>query len=454
MLKTGKYALLCLGILLGIAAMVSVTSGQTQDPSEPIKTLNFQAAEIRSVVRFLADYGNVNVVVAPAVQGNVTISLRDVTWKQALEIIGQTYDLAVVYEEAGYIRILPAADYRREMTDLKKYQQEQNTLTEMETRIIKINNSTSSSIVDAVQSLLSPRGKATADPRTNSIVLQEIPENIDKVVEYITKLDQPPKQIKISAQLLEVNSRSLSELGVNWNLNGYDGDAIAAPSADLYRDDNALAGEGANAGDNVNRTRSAVSQNTDYTGSDAAGQFWVRTIQDNWDLEARVSALIDDGKGKILAHPEITTIDNSEARIQMGQKVPIKQFDQSGNTIITFEEVGTLLKVTPHITSANKILMHLMPERSTYEFGQAGVIINTNNAETNVVVENGQTAVIGGLTTQDEIENHIGLPILKDIPLLGYLFSYKHKEITNRDLVIFVTPTIVDDYAAVEMENK
>jgi type IV pilus secretin PilQ/predicted competence protein len=453
MLKTGKYALLCLGILLGIMAMVSVTSGQTQDPSEPIKTLNFQAAEIRSVVRFLADYGNVNVVVAPAVQGNVTISLRDVTWKQALEIIGQTYDLAVVYEEAGYIRILPAADYRKEMTDMRKYQQEQTTLTNLDTKIIKISNSTSSSIVDAVQSLLSPRGKATADSRTNSIVLQEIPENIDKVIEYINKLDQPPKQIKISAQLLEVNSRTLSELGVNWNLNGYDGSVVPAPTADLFRGDDALAGQGAAAGSDVNRTRSAATQKTDYTGANAAGQFWVRTIQDSWDLEARISALVDDGKGKILAHPEITTIDNSEARIQMGQKVPIKQFDQSGNTVITFEEVGTLLKVTPHITSANKILMHLMPERSTYEFGQAGVIINTNNAETNVVVENGQTAVIGGLTTQDEIENHIGLPILKDIPLLGYLFSYRHKEITNRDLVIFVTPTIVDDYASVGTEK-
>lgn len=453
MLKTGKYALLCLGILLGIMAMVSVTSGQTQDPSEPIKTLNFQAAEIRSVVRFLADYGNVNVVVAPAVQGNVTISLRDVTWKQALEIIGQTYDLAVVYEEAGYIRILPAADYRKEMTDIKKYQQEQTTLTKLETKIIKISNSTSTSIVDAVQSLLSPRGKATADSRTNSIVLQEIPENIDKVIEYITKLDQPPKQIKISAQLLEVNSRSLSELGVNWNLNGYDGSVVPAPSPDLFRGDDALAGPGASGGSDVNRTRSSTTQKTDYTGANAAGQFWVRTIQDSWDLEARISALVDDGKGKILAHPEITTIDNSEARIQMGQKVPIKQFDQSGNTVITFEEVGTLLKVTPHITSADKILMHLMPERSTYEFGQAGVIINTNNAETNVVVENGQTAVIGGLTTQDEIENHIGLPILKDIPLLGYLFSYKHKEVTNRDLVIFVTPTIVDDYASVGTEK-
>ncbi len=454
MLKTGKYALLCLGILLGITAMVSVTSGQTQDPSEPIKTLNFQAAEIRSVVRFLADYGHVNVVVAPTVQGNVTIALRDVTWKQALEIIGQTYDLAVVYEEAGYIRILPAADYRREMTDIKKYQQEQNTLTDLDTKIIKISNSTSSSIVDAVQSLLSPRGKATADPRTNSIVLQEIPENIDKVIEYISKLDQPPKQIKISAQLLEVNSRSLTELGVNWNLNGYDGSVRPATSPDLFRGADAIAGDGANAGDQVNKTRTSASQNTDLLGTNAAGQFWIRTIQDSWDLEARISALVDDGKGKILAHPEITTIDNSEARIQMGQKVPIKQFDQSGNTVITFEEVGTLLKVTPHITSANKILMHLMPERSTYEYGQAGVIINTNNAETNVVVENGQTAVIGGLTTQDEIENHIGLPILKDIPILGYLFSYKHKEVTNRDLVIFVTPTIVDDYAAVDTENK
>jgi len=446
MLKTGKYALFCLGVLLYATVLVSVSSGEPQDPSETIKTLNFQAAEIRSVIRFLADYGTVNVVVSPTVQGNVTISLRDVTWKQALDIIGRTYDLAVVYEDAGYIRVMPAADYRKEMTESKKYQQEQTTLAQLDTRIIKINNSTSPNIVDAVKSLLSERGKATADPRTNSIVLQEIPENIEKVIEYIKKLDQPPRQIKISAQLLEVNSRSLTELGINWTLNGASGGRVANPSNDVLRTD----GNEAAAGDNVAETRHNTRQMLDYLGDDAAGQFWVKTIQSSWNLEARISALVDDGKGKILAHPEITTIDNSEARIQMGQKVPIKQFDQSGNTIVTFEEVGTLLKVTPHITSDSKILMHLQPERSSYEFGQAGVIINTSNAETNVVVENGQTAVIGGLTTQDEIENHVGLPILKDIPILGYLFSYKKKEITNRDLVIFVTPTIVEDYASME----
>lgn len=447
MFKTGKYVLFILGVALLVTAVVWASSGEQTEPSEPIKTLNFQAAEIRSVIRFLADYGHVNVVVAPAVTGNVTISLSNVTWEQALEIIGRTYDLAVVYEEAGYIRILPATDYRKEMTELKKHHQEQNQLAALDTRIIRINNSTSQSIVDAVKSLLSDRGKATADPRTNSIVLQEIPENIDKVASYIAELDQPPRQIKISAQLLEVNSRSLTEIGIDWNVNGAAGSQTTAPSADQ------LVLNGAAAGDNVAETRHTTRQMLDYLGDDAAGQFWVRTIGSSWDLEAKISALVDDGRGKILAHPEITTIDNEEARIQMGQKVPIKQFDQSGNTIITFEEVGTLLKVTPHITSENKILMHLQPERSTYEFGQAGVIINTNNAETNIVVDNGQTAVIGGLTTQDEIENRVGLPILKDIPLLGYLFSYTKKEIVNRDLVIFVTPTIVEDFAALDTDN-
>lgn len=437
MLKSGKYILFCLGVLLLVTATVSVSTGEIKDSLEPIKTLNFQAAEIRSVIRFLADYAKVNVVVAPAVTGNVTIALTNVTWQEALEIIGRTYDLAVVYEQRGYIRILPAADYRQELTESQKHRQEHDNLVALDTKIIKINNSTSESIVDAVKSLLSARGQATADPRTNSIVLQEIPENMDRVIEYITKLDQPPKQIKISAQLLDIASRTLTELGVDWQFSTADGPQVY----------DAVEGQ------NVAQTRTQTNQYMDLLDETAAGTFWVKTIRNSWDLQAQISALVSDGTGKILAHPEITTIDNSEARIQMGQRVPIKQFDQSGNTVITYEEVGTLLKVTPHITSENKILMHLQPERSTYEFGQAGVIINTNNAETNVVVENGQTAVIGGLTTQDEITTKAGLPILKDIPLLGYLFSYNKKEVINRDLVIFVTPTIVDDFAAIESET-
>ncbi len=433
MVKTGLHKLIYIGLLVALVTSVTVSFGETADPSVPIKNLNFQAADIRSVIRFLADYGRVNVVVAPAVEGNVTIAINDVTWKQALEIIGKTYDLAVVFEEGSYIRVLPAADYRKEVTEEKKALNEQENLVGLDTRVVNISNATASNVVDAVKSLLTPRGKVTADNGTNSIVLQETPGNIDKVIKFITQLDRPPRQIRISAQLLEVSSSNLTELGVDWALNGATGDEVIDPVS----------------GATVQETRHTTSQTLNAGRmTDRAGDFKITTIQPGWDLEARISALVSKGKGKIIAHPEITTVDNSEAKIQAGQKVPIKQFDQSGNTVITFEEVGTLLKVTPHITSENRILMKLTPERSTFEFDPNGVIINTNNALTNVIVENGQTAVIGGLTTQDEVETKVGIPILMDIPVIGNLFSYTKKKIENRDLVIFVTPTIVDNLAS------
>ena len=431
MLRTGIQKLMFIGAMaLTLSAAVSF-GGQTE-VTEPIKNLNFQAAEIRSVIRFLADYGKVNVVVAPTVAGVVTVAVNDVTWKQALEIIGRTYDLAVVYERDGYIRVLPAVDYRKEQTEEKKSQAEQDNLVTLQTRVINISNATAVNVVDAVKSLLTARGKATADPGTNAIVLQEVPSNIDNVIKFISQLDKPPRQIRISAQLLEISSSSLSELGVDWTVNGASGPLVADPVT----------------GDLVQETRHTSSQTLDAGRmTDRAGDFKITTIQDGWNLEARISALVSKGKGKIIAHPEITTVDNSEARIQAGQKVPIKQFDQSGNTVIVFQEVGTLLKVVPHITSENRILMHLMPERSTFAFDPNGVIINTNNAETNVIVENGQTAVIGGLTTQDEVETRMGIPILMDIPVIGSIFSYTKKKVENRDLVIFVTPTIVDNLA-------
>jgi type II secretory pathway component GspD/PulD (secretin) len=192
------------------------------------------------------------------------------------------------------------------------------------------------------------------------------------------------------------------------------------------------------------KSEAAFSQLTDRV-SDPTGTYTFATVQGDFDIEGTVSALVSTNKGKIIAHPEITTVDNGEAYIQMGQRIPIKQFDESGNVVITFEEVGTILRVTPHITSEDRILLQLKPERSSYTFDANGVIINTNNAETNVVVENGQTAVIGGLTTQVEMKTRVGLPILKDIPYLGYLFRYTRNEIANRDLVIFVTPTIVTE---------
>lgn len=422
MLKT--CVLIGLSLLLMIF-LTSATAEEGQDAKEPIKTLQFQSADINSVLTFLADYGGVNVVVSPSVEGTVTIKLANVEWRRAMDIIGRTYDLAVVDEADGYIRVLKAEDYRKEVTENKRHAVEQRELAALETRIVKISNSAAGEVVETVKSLMTDRGKANADERSNSIIIQEVPSNMETVVNYISELDKPAQQIKISAQLLEISSQELQELGVRWSAEG----KYVSNSGREYTQQGEVLGD-----------RSA----------DAVGRYTVGAIQHGWTLDAMVETLMSQGKGKIVAHPEITTLDNTEARIQMGQKVPIKQFDESGNVVIKFEEVGTILVVTPHITAENQILMYLKPERSTYQFDPNGVIINTNNAETHVIVENGQTAVIGGLTTQDEVSSKVGIPLLMDIPLLGTLFRYTNTRMENRDLVIFVTPTIVDNQLAVE----
>lgn len=416
--KTDLKHRLIIGLVLGLLAAAGITA-ETPDTGKPIENLQFQSADIRSVLTFLADYGGVNVVIAPGVEGTVTIKLRDVQWRQAMDIIGRTYNLSVVDEDDGYIRILGAKAHREELTEQEKHRVEQRKLVDLETKIVRISNSVSGDIVTAVKSLLTERGRVDADSRSNSIIIQEVPANMPKLLEYIAELDKPPYQIKISAQLLEIYTDDFSELGFDWNING------------TY----------------ITESGREIRQSGDVNASDVsrpAFHYQVTALQHGWDVTAFVDAIVSNGKGKIIAHPEITTIDNHEARIQMGAKVPIKQFDESGNVVIQFEEVGTILTVTPHITAENRILMYLKPERSTFEFDPSGVIINTSNAETHVIVSNGQTAVIGGLTTEDEIESEHGVPILKDIPILGMLFKYKTKKVESRDLVIFVTPTIVD----------
>ena len=409
-------------LVFGLVALCMIAAAgmtqETPDATKPIENLQFQSADIRSVLTFLADYGGVNVVIAPGVEGTVTIKLRDIQWREAMDIVGRTYNLAVVQEESGYIRILNSREYRTEVSEQEKHRVEQQKMVDLDTKIIKISNSVSGDIMNAVKSLMSERGSVESDPRSNSIIIQDVPDNMERLMGYIAELDKPAHQIKISAQLVEIYTDDMYELGVDWYAGG----------TEVFDHHSVTQGLDINASD---VSKSVVSYQVAVAGT-------------GYDVRAMVDAIVANGRGKIIAHPEITTIDNHEARIQMGARVPVKQFDESGNVVIQFEEVGTMLTVTPHITAENQILMNLKPERSTFEFDPNGVIINTSNAQTTVIVANGQTAVIGGLTTEDEIESEHGVPILKDIPILGMLFKYKTKKTESRDLVIFVTPTIVE----------
>lgn len=422
-LISATSTVLVVALFVFTLAPAVVSQSGVSNPNKPIETLNFQNAEVTSVLNFLADYGQVNLVTAPQVEGNVTLSLKNVTWQQALDILTKTYNLTAI-KEKSYIRVLPTEDWMKESQLEQQHASQQNAIVPLESRIIDVDNAQAADLVAAVKSLLSQRGGVEVDVRTNSLIVQDIPSNLTKVEAFVKELDRETAQIRISTQLVEVSSVALQEIGVNWDI------LTSKKKADGTQYDSETRMLGA---DKV---------------LDPIIDFTFGTIQDGWNLQAKIAALISDGRGRILAHPVITTVDNKEARIQMGQKIPVKLFDGSGNVVIEYEEVGTILRVTPHITSENRILMHLRPERSTYEFDPNGLIINTNNAETNVVVDNGQTVVIGGLTTQDLIETEVGVPILKDIPIIGYLFKYTKKRVENRDLVIFVTPTIVENSLA------
>jgi len=402
-----------------------------------IKSLSLTNADIRSVMMYLSSYSDINIVVSPQVDAEITMILSNVTWRQSLDIILETYGLVGV-EENNYIRVVKAEDYYAEKRALEQYNAEQSTLKNLRTRIVGVKFNVAKEISDAVKGLLSGRGTVAVDERTNSLILRDLPDNLDRIEELIVVLDKETRQIKISAQLLEIESRTLRELGVDWRILEGDGTTLYDPLSDPA---NPKAVE-------YWPFSNYKQESSTQMASDPIGDFFFHRTEGDFLLNAALKISESSNKVKVIAHPEVTTVDNVEAFIQMGQKIPIKQFDPSGNTVITFYDVGIQLRVTPHVTSENRVLMNLKPERSSYQFDPNGVIINTQNAETNVVVDNGQTTVIAGLTSQQEISLRVGLPILKDIPLLGYLFSYDKKEVQSNDLVIFVTPTIVEEQIA------
>jgi type IV pilus secretin PilQ/predicted competence protein len=445
-------AALAMGCLMfaNIGALKSQEAADTTEVqvSAPrvIKTISLTNADIRSVLMYLSSYGGVNIVASPSVEGSVTLRLSNVTWRETLDIILDTYGLVGV-QSKNYIRVVKADDYYAEKAAEEKHLQEKETLQPLTTHIVTVRYNTADELQTAVTNLLSPRGTVGVDKRTNSLVIRDLPENIARVDELIKVLDKETQQIKISAQLLEVESGFLREIGVDWRLVNQAAvdEAPLEPGGTEYTTDPLFP-------TNPERQNYAEEEGrifgTDQMTGDKLAQFSFARLVDIGDGEYSIGAVLSTiestNKGKIIAHPEVTTLDNVEAYIQMGQKIPIKQFDPSGNTIITFYDVGTKLRVTPHITSEDRILLHLVPERSSYQFDPNGVVINTQNAETNVVVEDGETAVIGGLTNQEVQNLRTGLPFLKDLPIIGFLFGFDKKTVISRDLVIFVTPTIVE----------
>jgi type IV pilus secretin PilQ/predicted competence protein len=383
-------------------------------------SLDVQRASIRTVLRTLAEIAGRNIVSNTEVTGDVTVRLEDVPWPQALDIVLLTRGLGFT-EEEDVLRIASLEQLRKEQVEQRTAERKAEELLPLETRVIPLNFAKADEMKQAVDKQWTPRGHAEIDPRTNSIIITDISERVRAASALVEQLDTRTPQVQIESKLVDIDVSDTSDFGITWTF------AVTQPGS----------------GD-LNRPQEFSSINP--IGG-AAGELRVGAIRPDWTLDMVLQALAEDRKANIISNPRITTVNNREAAIMVGQEVPLIVQDEAFNTVVQLKQIGIKLKVRPHINSDRQIELDVHPEvsdLSSQSTVQGGIIINTAEADTRVLVNDGETAVIGGLIRENEGLRVRGIPWLKDIPGLGWLFSSTSKVTQKRELMIFITPRIVE----------
>lgn len=403
-------------------------------------SLDVEGADIRTVLRAISEFSGRNIVVSGNVTGKVRVSLKNVGWEDALRTVLRSNGLDYV-EENGILRVDEMQKLQAEGVERETAKAKQQELMALETEVVKLNYANAGELTSALIGSLTKRGSILVEKRTNSLIISDLPDRVGPVVKMALALDTATPQIEITAKLVDVDVEALRGLGVEWNI---------APIAPEFWDGDALPGGGALHNDD--RTLNVSAEHNTGLG-DPANRLTFGLFKSWGSIEAQLQTLEQDRKAKIISNPRITTVDNREAKILVGQKIPLIVQDVAGNPVSQLQTIGVMLRVTPHLTADKKIVMDLHPEvsdLSTQSTVQGGVIINTSEADTRVMVDDGQTAVIGGLIRTNEGTVRRGVPYLKDIPLLGLLFSSTNTVNSNRELLIFVTPRIINPIASNE----
>jgi type IV pilus assembly protein PilQ len=440
----------CLAVLLAQPAAAQESTAMKQvgmvRTGAGTFTMDVEGADIRTVLKAISEFSGRNIIIGKDVRASVKVSLRNVGWQEALRQVLRSNGLDYV-EEGGILRVDDAARLNAEAVDREAARAKQQELVPLETSIVKLNYANASEMSVALASSVSRRGQIQVDKRTNSLIVTDLPANLEAVGRMAQALDSTTPQIEITAKLVDVDSEALRGLGVEWHFGtkALFWDGIDDP---------------ANPGNKILPGGGTI-HNNDYSGqvagehhtglSDPATTLTFGLFKDWASLEGQLQMLEQNRKANIISNPRVTTVDNREAKILVGQKIPLIVQDVAGNPVSQLQTIGIQLKVTPHLTQDNKIVMDLHPEvsdLSTQSTVQGGVIINTSEADTRVMVEDGQTAVIGGLIRTNDSHVRRGIPLLKDIPLLGVLFRSDNTIRQNRELIIFVTPRLVADVAS------
>lgn len=426
-------------------------------------SLNFQNIEIRALLQVIADFTNFNVVTSDSVTGNVTLRLQDVPWDQALEIILQSKGLGL-RKNGNVLWIAP----KDEILAKEKLEREANaaleTLEPVRTQTFQLNYARALDVSRQLMGLgamgapgaapvpmvggvaanpariLSPRGSAIAEVRTNQLFVTDIASRLEQVQDIIAKLDIPVRQVLIEARIVEASDTFGKSLGVRL---GGGMDQISTGS-----------GRGIDFGPTYNAT-SAGTTNGTFVNLPGGGQggfnaatFAVSIFGENAArfLNLEISALEADGKGKVVSSPRVVTADKVKAVIEQGTELPYQVASASGATSIAFRKANLMLEVTPQITPEGNVILDLDINKDTVgQSTPAGFAIDTKHVKTQVLVENGGTVVIGGIFTQTEQEDTTKVPFFGDLPGLGVLFRNKVKRAEKREMLVFITPKALTD---------
>jgi type IV pilus assembly protein PilQ len=416
-------------------AALQAPQGGTRDvdPQAPRYTghpvsLDFQGADLRSVLRTFSEISGLNLVIDPSIQGTVDVSLRDVPWDQALDIILRANRLGYVVD-GTIVRVAPLTVLADEEGQRRKLQDEQALAGELRV----MSRSLSYARAEDLKALLtatalSQRGSIQTDPRTNTIIINDLADRLGRAGDLITSLDVPQPQVEIEARIVQTTRSFAQALGVQWGITGR---AIPGLGNTLpLAFPNAAVG---NAGVNLN-VPAAPS-----TASIALG-----SINGSLNLDVALSALERSGQGRILSTPRVSTQNNIEAEITQGIQIPIQTV--ANNTVtVSFRDAALTLKVTPQITASNTVIMRIQVANESPDFSRQvnGIPpIDTQRAVTQVLVSNGETTVIGGIYISREQATQDRTPGLYRLPLLGWLFKRNITEDESRELLIFITPKI------------
>lgn len=416
-------------------------------------SMDFKDADIHNVLRMISEVAKLNIITSDDVQGKVTITLRNVPWDQALDIILKTKHLGKV-RHGNIIRIAKQDDLIKEQKDAAEIQEKLKPLEPLRVRIISVNYAQAGDIEKQVKGVLSDRGEVTVDSRTNVLIIKDVLENLVKAEGLVRSLDTETPQVLIEARIVEANAFYLREVGIQWGMDLRNDAAHGNPTGLPFPSDMRIRGGADDATTNsdlsgiANPGSLAVNLPAAVgAGSGGAIGFVFGSAGGSAALNLRLTAAENKGEVKIISAPKITTLDNHKAKIGQGVSIPISVTSAAGvNTI--FVEAKLELEVTPHITQEGSILMAIRVTKNEPDFSRTGAkgdpTILKKEAETQVMVRDGDTTVIGGIYTRKTSDTFVGVPVLSRIPILGFFFRNTKYNDDRTELLIFITPRIVN----------